>query len=275
MTDLPTMQIILILAGLMAASVLAGIMAGLLGVGGGIVLVPVLFWLLSLTDFPPEIAMHMAVATSLATIIFTSISSARAHHRRGAVDVSLLKLWAPGIILGALSGGLAAKYIEAGGLKLVFGGIALLVSINMATPKTLVIGKALPESRLINGAISYVAGLISALMGIGGGTLSVPLLTGFSVDIRRAVGTASAFGFMIAVPAVIGFVISGLGVPGRPPFSLGYVNLLAAAIILPFTVGFAPVGAALAHRVDTIWIKRAFAVILGITAIRMLMSSLG
>ncbi|PRY25395.1 putative membrane protein YfcA [Aliiruegeria haliotis] len=275
MSDLPTLQIIAIITGLAGTSVLAGILAGLLGVGGGIVLVPVLFWLLSATDFPPELSMHMAVATSLATIIFTSISSARAHNKRGSVDTALLRLWAPGIALGALTGGLAAKYIDADGLKLVFGSIAVLVAINMALPKTLVISDHMPRNRAVNAAISYGTGVFSALMGIGGGTLSVPLLSAFSVEIRRAVGTASAFGFLIAVPAAAGFIYSGLGVEGRPPLSLGYVNLLGAVIILPFTVGFAPVGAKLAHTLETKWIKRAFALFLGITAVRMLMSALG
>jgi len=275
MTDLTLLQLLMILGGVAVTAIIAGVLAGLLGVGGGIVIVPVLFWILSLTKFPPELSMHMAVATSLATIIFTSISSARAHNKRGSVDRSLLKPWAPGIVLGALSGGLAAKFIDASGLKAIFGTIALLVSINMATPKNLVISDHMPKSRAVNGVISYLTGLFSALMGIGGGTLSVPLLNGFSVEIRRAVGTASAFGFLIAVPAVLGFIYSGLGVPGRPPLSLGYVNLLAAGVILPFTVGFAPVGAALAHSLDTIWIKRAFALFLGITAIRMLMAAFG
>lgn len=275
MSDLPTLHIVLIIAGVIGSSVLAGILAGLLGVGGGIVLVPVLFWVLSFTDFPPELAMHMAVATSLATIIFTSVSSARAHHKRGAIDLALLKRWAPGMALGALSGGLAAKHIGGDGLKLVFGFIALAVSINMATPKTLVISKSLPASTPVNVLLSYVTGFFSALMGIGGGTLSVPLLSAFSVEIRRAVATAAAFGFLIAVPAAAGFVYAGWGIEGRPPLSVGYVNLIAAAIILPFTVTFAPYGAAIAHKVDTKWIKRAFALFLAITAVRMLMSALG
>ena len=275
MLDFALTDLLLILAGVIGTAILAGILAGLLGVGGGIVLVPVLFWVLSITNFPPELSMHMAVATSLATIIFTSVSSARAHDKRGSVDRSLLKLWAPGIVLGALSGGLAAKYINADGLKVIFGGLALLVAINMATPKTLVIRDDLPASRLVNGVISYVTGVFSALMGIGGGTLSVPLLVGFSVDVRRAVGTASAFGFLIAVPAVLGFVYAGWGLEGRPPLSVGYVNIAAALVILPFTVGFAPLGAKIAHSVDTKWIKRVFAAFLAITALRMLMSALG
>lgn len=263
-----------LIAGVITAAILAGIMAGLLGVGGGIVLVPVLFWILSAIDFPAELSMHMAVATSLATIIFTSISSARAHHRRGAVDIALLKRWGPGLMLGALAGGLAARFIDPAGLKAIFGSIALLVAVNMATPKTLVLAGHLPGSRAVNGAISLVVGVFSALMGIGGGTLSVPILAAFSVEIRRAVGTAAAFGILIALPAALGFVLSGWSIPDRPPLSLGYVSLPAALLILPFTVGFAPLGARLAHSLDGKWIKRAFALFLGITAIRMLLSAL-
>ncbi|MFD1343040.1 sulfite exporter TauE/SafE family protein [Litorisediminicola beolgyonensis] len=275
MAEFTTPELLIILAGVVLTAIIAGILAGLLGVGGGIVLVPMFFWLLSLTDFPPENAMHMAVATSLATIIFTSISSARAHDRRGGLDRDLLKLWAPGIILGAATGGLASRHIDASGLKLVFGILALIVAVNMALPKTLVLRDRLPESRLVNGAISYVTGLFSALMGIGGGTLSVPILVAFSIEMRRAVGTASGFGILIAVPAVLGFIWAGWGVEGRPPLSLGYVNLVAAAVILPFTVGFAPLGAKIAHSVNTVWIKRVFALFLAITAVRMLNSALG
>ncbi|MDX1779823.1 MAG: sulfite exporter TauE/SafE family protein [Thalassovita sp.] len=275
MTDFTLMELGFLLGTVILSAIFAGIMAGLLGVGGGIVLVPMLFWLLSLTDFPPELFMHMAVATSLATIIFTSVSSARAHAKRGALDLKLLRLWAPAMVVGALSGGLVSRYIDAGGLKAIFGAIALLVSVNMARPKPLVLRDSLPESNIVHVAISGVTGLFSSLMGIGGGTLSVPILSAFSVDIRRAVGTASAFGVVIAVPAVIGFVMSGWGVEGRPPLSLGFVNVAAALVILPFTVGFAPVGARIAHAVDTKWIKRVFALFLFITAIRMLLSAFG
>ncbi|GAA4228466.1 sulfite exporter TauE/SafE family protein [Sagittula sp. NFXS13] len=267
------LDLVPIIAGVIAAAILAGIMAGLLGVGGGIVLVPVLFWILTFIQFPAELSMHMAVATSLATIIFTSISSARAHHKRGAVDVDLMKRWGPGLMIGALAGGLGARFIDPAGLKILFGSIAILVAINMSTPKTLVIADQLPKSRAANGAMSLVIGLISALMGIGGGTLSVPTLSAFSFEIRRAVGTASAFGILIALPAMAGFIISGWGLPDRPPLSLGYVSLPAALLILPFTVGFAPLGAKLAHSLDGIWIKRAFAVFLAITAVRMLMAA--
>lgn len=263
----------LLLAGVIFAGMVAGILAGLLGVGGGIVIVPVLFWLFTLVDLDDDIAMHMAVATSLFTIIFTSISSLRAHQKKGAVDGVLLKRWAPGIALGALVGGILAGYFEPELLTGVFGCVGLAVAVNMAIPKTLVIAEALPASRLAQSLMSFVIGTFSALMGIGGGTLSVPTLAAFSYPIHRAVGTAAAFGLVIAIPAVLSFIVVGWSVPDRPPLSLGYVNLVAAVILLPFTTFFAPYGARLAHRLDARWVKRAFAVFLAVTAVRMLIST--
>jgi len=265
-------QLILLVGGLSGASIIAGIVAGLLGVGGGIVIVPVLFWLFTLTDFPDELAMHMAVATSLATIIATSISSMRAHHKRGAVDFALLRRWAPALGVGALGGGLAARVFEPEVLTGIFGFVALLVALNLVRQKHFVISQHLPGG-VFQTSVAGLIGFVSSLMGIGGGTLGVPTLTAFSYPIHRAVGTASAFGLVIAVPAVIGFIISGWDVPGRPPLSFGYVSLVAAAIILPFTTFFAPLGARLAHALAPIWVKRAFALFLTITAIKMLSST--
>lgn len=272
---LSALQLGSLVGGVIATAIIAGVLAGLLGVGGGIVLVPVLFWLMSLTDFPADLSMHMAVATSLLTIVFTSISSARSHRKRGSLDADLLRLWAPGIVLGALCGGIAAKFVNADALRGIFGGVALIVALNMAWKTTLVWRRGLPQSHLVNGAIAWGTGVFSALMGIGGGTLGVPTLVGFGVDIRRAVGTASAFGVLIAVPAVLGFVWAGSSVPDRPWGSLGYVNVPAALLILPFTVAFAPVGVALSHRISTDWVKRCFAIFLGLTALRMLIGVFG
>lgn len=267
------LELILLLGGLGVASVIAGLVAGLLGVGGGIVIVPVLFWIFGFTHFPEDLAMHMAVATSLSTIIVTSYVSMRSHHKRGAVDFDLLKRWAPAMAVGALAGGLAARFFEPAVLTGIFGVVGLAVAANLATKRTLVIGPSLPATP-IQVALATVIGFVSALMGIGGGTLGVPTLAAFSYPIHRAVGTAAAFGVVIAIPAVLGFIISGWDAPGRPPFSLGYVSLVATAIILPFTTYFAPIGARLAHSLEPIWVKRAFALFLVITAGKMLYSSL-
>jgi uncharacterized membrane protein YfcA len=263
--------IALLVAGLLATGAVAGILAGLLGVGGGIVIVPVLFLLFEAIAIPDSVSMHVAVATSLATIIPTSISSARAHHRRGAVDPGLLKVWAPFIFAGAGFGGFISQYIKGDYLTAIFGAIALLVALNMANPKKYVIASSLPSNPIKNGMIGGVIGTLSALMGIGGGTLSVPALTLCSVPVHRAVGTAAAFGFVIAVPATLGFIYAGWDVEGRPPISLGYVNIPAALIIFSATILTAPLGARLAHAINPQALKLAFAVFLAITSIRMLL----
>ncbi|MEP5729568.1 MAG: sulfite exporter TauE/SafE family protein [Sulfitobacter sp.] len=260
--------------GLICASVVAGLMAGFLGVGGGIVLVPVMVWIFGFINFSPELAMHMAVATSLATIIFTAIPSARTHHRNGGVLVPVVKKWGPFVAFGAFTGGLVARFIEPSTLTLIFAVVALLVSVNFLRKTPLVVADRLPDGFSGNVGIASGIGFVSSLMGIGGGTLGVPVMSAFSVPIKKAVGTSAAMGFLIALPAAIGFVISGIGVPGRPPLSLGYVSLPAVLLIIPITTWLAPVGAGLAHRVDGTWIKQGFAAFLALTALRMLHSIL-
>jgi uncharacterized membrane protein YfcA len=262
--------VVLLLAGLLATGVLAGLLAGLLGVGGGIVIVPVLFWVLTYLRLPGEISSHLAVATSLAVIIPTSISSIRAHLGRGNVDRRLLTMWGPAIFAGALLGGIMSRYIPGVGLRAVFGVVGLLVAVNMALPRHIVVSAALPVSSVANNLVAAVIGLVSSLMGIGGGTLSVPTLTAFSLPVHRAVGTASALGLLIAVPGVAGFIWSGWGIDGLPPFSFGYVSVIAVLIIAPMSFMFAPVGARLAHALNPRHLKLAFALFLGATALRML-----
>ncbi|MEM7488004.1 MAG: sulfite exporter TauE/SafE family protein [Pseudomonadota bacterium] len=268
--ELTGVELGLFAALLVMTGAVAGVLAGLLGVGGGIVIVPILFLVFGALDFPAETSMHVAVATSLATIIPTSISSARAHHRRGNVDVALLRRWAPWLVLGSLVGGLLSFVLGGAALRLIFGVIALAVAINMAVPRTLTVADALPEARGAQGGIATGIGGFSALMGIGGGTLSVPILSAFRYPTHRAVGTAAAFGLLIALPGVIGFLASGQGVAGRPPYSFGYVNLVAAALIFPATTLFAPLGARIASALPADRLKLVFAAFLGFTALRML-----
>lgn len=265
----PLLLVIIVLTG-----VFAGIIAGLLGVGGGILMVPVFFWGLGLLKFPAEISMHVAVATSLAIIIPTSISSMRAHHARGNVDWSLVKSWGPAIALGALLGGFASKVIDGDILRLVFGIIALLVSINLFRPNTVNFSATLPDSMKLQQSIATMIGILSSLMGIGGGTMTVPTMAMFNYDMKRAVGTASALGLFIALPATIGFIWAGWNKSELPPYSLGYVNLLTVAVMFPLTVLAAPYGAKLAHHMNPAKLKKVFAVFLGITALRMLWSVL-
>ncbi len=259
----------LLAGGLVVTGAIAGVLAGLLGVGGGIVIVPVLYILFEILNLPDHIAMHLAVATSLATIIPTSISSARAHHRRSAIDVPLLRLWAPMIFIGAAIGGVLSRFLDSSSLTLIFALIALLVSINMVLAKIILVADRLPNGVITRSTIASVIGVLSALMGIGGGTLSVPVMTLFSMPVHRAVGTASAFGLVIAVPAVLGFIWSGWGVDGRPPYSLGYVSVPAAVMIFSTSVFCAPLGTRLAHSLDSTRLRQVFAVFLFVSAVRM------
>lgn len=255
---------------LLGTGAIAGVAAGLLGVGGGIVIVPMLYWISPLLGWATEVVVHTAVGTSLATIIPTSIASVRAHNRRGAVDVGLLKLWGPAVFVGAALGGIASGYLDGNALAGVFGVVALVVAVNMALPKPIVLADAIPGSAMLNRLIATAIGFVSALMGIGGGTLSVPTLALFNFPIHRAVGTASAFGLAIAVPAVFGYVHGGWDAPGRSAFSLGYVDFRAAIPLVIMTVLFAPLGARIAHSIDRTPLKRCFAAFLAVTAIRML-----
>ncbi len=261
--------------GLLVTGAIAGILAGLLGVGGGIVIVPVLIVVAEIFDISDDIAMLLVVGTSLATIIPTSISSARAHHKRGAVDFDILRGWAPAIFIGALLGGIASKSIGSNGLSLIFGSVALVVAINLAFAQTLTLAAAPPQRRITQGLVAGPIGFVSALMGIGGGTLSVPVMSMLSVPVHRAVATASVFGLAIAVPAVFGFIGGGIGVEGRPPGSLGFVNLPAAIVLFSTSVLTAPYGAKLAHYLPPRRLKLAFAMFLAMSAIRMLWNALG
>jgi uncharacterized membrane protein YfcA len=247
----------------------SGLLAGLLGVGGGIVIVPVLFHVLPLFGVPQDAQMKIAVATSLATIIPTSIVSARKHHAEGAMDVPLLKALSIPMFLGVLGGTLAAATLRGEALTLVFGLIALLVALNMGlTGVDFRIRDRFPAGPAGAGIGAGIGG-ISAVMGIGGGTVGVPILSMFGTPIRQAVATASAFGLIISVPATLGLMLAGIGAPGRPPYSLGWVNLVGFALIVPSSIIATPWGVKLAHSIPPLLLKRAFAVFLGITSLRM------
>ncbi|MDF1791947.1 MAG: sulfite exporter TauE/SafE family protein [Thalassobaculaceae bacterium] len=254
---------------LMFTGAVAGLLAGLLGVGGGIVIVPVLFNMFGVLHLPQETAMHMAIGTSLATIIPTSIFSMRAHWKKGNVDVDLLKVWAVWALIGALIGTAIAGQFKGWVLTAIFAVIASLVAINMATRDGLKISDTLPVSRAKNAVMAFFIGGFSVTMGIGGGTLTVPTLSAFNYPIHRAVGSAAALGLPIAIPGVIGFAIAGWGLENRPPMSIGYINIIGFLLIFPLSSFMAPYGAAIAHKLNRVWLRRAFALFLGVTAVRM------
>jgi len=254
---------------LFLAGAVAGVLAGLLGVGGGIVIVPVLYHIFSYLDVDTAVRMHLAVGTSLATIIPTSIRSVMAHNARGSFDKTLFQTWVPGIVGGVLLGTWLANLADFATLTLVFATVALLVAVYMAMGNPdWKVREGLPPNP-VNSLIAAVVGAISAMMGIGGGTLSVPTLNMCGVPIHRSVGTAAGFGLVIAVPGTLGFIIGGWDNPLLPEFSLGYVNWLGFLLIVPATVLTVPFGARLAHSLSQTGLRRAFAIFLGLTAVRM------
>ncbi|KAA1194598.1 sulfite exporter TauE/SafE family protein [Pseudohalioglobus sediminis] len=260
---------------MLATGLVAGVIAGLLGVGGGIVIVPVLDTALAVRGVDPAIRMHIAVGTSLATIIFTSISSARAHHARGAVDMDLARLWGPFIFVGSMMGSVVAAAVDSAVLAAIFGVVALLIAIQMLLPlEDYRPWKSVPRGPGGIIAPSLIGGL-SSMMGIGGGTFSVAILTMMSQPIHRAVGTAAFFGLLIAIPGTLGFIVNGWGDPRLPVGNLGYVNLIGVALIAPMTVMMAPLGARLAHKLSKRHLSLAFGVFLGIVSVRMILRATG
>lgn len=264
-----------ILIALICTGIAAGILAGLLGVGGGIVIVPVLYFLLPQFGVSYESAMVIATATSLATIVPTAISSIKAHHKKGNIDQSLLFFWAGFIAIAAVLGSLLANQLKGQTLTILFGVIAILVSCNMlfragARP----LFQQLPAKPLQALLASFV-GSCSVMIGIGGGTLGVPILSSFNVSAHRAVGTAAAFGLIIALTGVITLIITGVTPTDAPFGTVGLINLPAFCAIVPLTVLFAPVGVKIGSLMNQQQLKKCFAVALMITGSRMLYSTLG
>jgi uncharacterized membrane protein YfcA len=246
---------------LLATGLVAGVLAGLLGVGGGIVIVPVLYHLFTLLSIDESVRMHVTVGTSLATIVPTSILSSRAHRQRGSLDMNLIRRLMPWVVVGVLAGSVASRFLSGLSLTAVFASVALVVAVNMAFKREgFALRDGLPGT-LGTAAIGSGIGGVSTLMGIGGGTLRVPMHT--------AVGTGAMLGMVISIPGAVAFLLNGLDVPLRPPFSLGYVNLLGMAIIVPATLLTTGWGAGLAHRIDARRLRQVFAAFLALTALRM------
>jgi uncharacterized membrane protein YfcA len=252
----------------LALGLLTGFIAGLLGVGGGLVMVPVLLWVYALQGFPPEYTIHMALGTSLAVIVPTSISSMRAHHGHGAVRWDVVRRIAPGIVVGTLGGAISAAWLPDQGLKLFFVLFLFYAATQMwfgikASPH-----RDLPDwpgMTLAGGVI----GAISSWVGIGGGTLSVPFLNWCNIRFQEAIGTSAAIGLPIALSGTVGYALSGTGVAGLPSYSIGFVYLPALAGIALASMLTAPWGARLTHRLPVGRLRKLFAALLYLIAVRM------
>lgn len=256
-----------------ATGLFAGLLAGLFGVGGGLVMVPILAFLLPSMAVPPAVTMQVAIGTSLAVISFTSLSSARAHQRRGGVDGAALLGLAPGLMLGALIGAAVADRLSGEVLRMIVGVGALAVAAQMLRPPPVAIVAPKRPGGLELFTAGNVIGAGSALIGIGGGSLSVPYLAWRGLGIHRAVGTAAAAGIPIAWAGALGFIWNGWGQPDVPGPALGYVSLPALLGIGLFSVLAAPLGARLAHAASPVALRRAFAVLLAVMGASLLATS--
>jgi uncharacterized membrane protein YfcA len=249
----------------------AGFVAGLLGVGGGLIIVPVLILLLQAQGLAPGIEPQLALGTSLASILFTSLSSMRAHHRHGAVEWPLVRRIAPGIVLGTLAGALVAAQVSAFVLKLFFVVFLVYAALQMWLEFRPAPHRGLPGV----GGFTLAGGLIGAVsswVGIGGGTLSVPFMLWHNVSLHRAIATSAAIGFPIAAAGAAGYLLGGWGAPGLPAASAGFVYLPALLGIAAGSVLTAPLGARAAHKLAVGPLKRIFALLLVVLALRMIWS---
>ncbi len=252
-----------------ALGVFAGFVAGLFGVGGGLTIVPLLFMLFAAQGFPVEHTMHLALGTSMATIVVTSVSSMRAHHRHGAVRWDIVKAFAPGLMLGTFGGSFIATWVPTRPLAMVFTAIVYYASLQMMLDFKPKPHRALPGAfgMFVAGG---VIGIVSSLVAAGGGFLSIPFMVFCNVVIHRAVGTSAALGFPIALAGTVGYVVSGLKATGLPAYSLGYIYLPAFVGVVAFSFLMAPVGAKLAHKLPVKQLKRAFGGFLALLATKML-----
>jgi len=255
--------------GYAAIGAIVGLLAGMLGIGGGAIMVPLLASLLEAQGFARSQVVHLAIGTSMASILFTSMSSVRAHHLRGAVRWEVLKRITPGILAGGLAGSLAAGFVSSRGLALFFAVLVYGVGTNMLLDRKPKATRDLPGRVGMFAAGAVISGL-SSLMAIGGAAMTVPFMVFCGVPPIQAVGTASAIGFPIALAGAVGYVASGLSEGGLPSGSLGYVYLPALAGITLASVLTAPLGAKLAHNLPMKRLKQVFAVLLFLLATRML-----
>ncbi|HRL22157.1 sulfite exporter TauE/SafE family protein [Alcaligenes sp. SDU_A2] len=263
-----------LVASLLALGAGVGVAAGLLGIGGGMILVPFLTFLLPRFGVSQELAVHASIATAMATILFTSLSSVRAHHKRGAIRWDVVRAMTPGLIVGGiLSGGAVFAVIDGTLLALVFATFVLYSAYKMGRNTPVPQGRAMPGRPVIAG-MGVLIGFVSGLLGAGGAFLSVPFMLRGNVPVRQAVATSAALGFFIALANSVGYIWSGQAVNGGQPGMLGYIYWPALLIVSAMSVLTAPVGASLAHRISQVTLKRIFAAMLSTLAVYMIVQAI-
>ena len=276
MFGIPVFDLVWLGAALLAAGALTGVLAGVFGVGGGAVAVPILYELFRFIGVPEEVRMPLCVGTSLAIIIPTSIRSFNAHRAKGAVDMSILRVWAVPVVIGVVMGSLIARYAPADLFKAVFVLVAGVSAIRLLFGKdTWRFGLDMPATPIMV-VYGWVIGVLSALMGIGGGQLSNLFMTFYNRPIHQAVATSSGLGILISIPGAIGYIYAGWPraaqypdvIALQPPLALGYISLIGLALFIPTSTWMAPVGARLAHRLSKRRLEVAFGIFLVIVCAR-------
>jgi uncharacterized membrane protein YfcA len=264
---------ILALSGAMVAvGAISGLLAGLFGIGGGAVMVPALYQALAFLGVDEAVRMHISVATSVGVIVPTSIRSFLAHRQLGAVDMTLLRSWLIPVPLGAAIAASVAALISGAGLRAIFAVLSIIFAIRLIfAPEMGRLGSALPGEPA-RGAVGVGVGFLATLMGIGGGILNNTFMTLYGRTMHQAVATSSGVGVLVSIPAIVGYIWAGWGLPTLPPFSAGFVNLLALALLIPVSVLTAPVGVRLAHRLSRRQLEIWFGVFLLIVAARFIAS---
>ena len=283
MFGLPVFDLVWLVAALLAAGAITGLLAGVFGVGGGAVAVPILYELFRILAVPEVVRMPLCVGTSLAIIVPTSLRSFRAHRAKGAVDMSILKLWAGPVVLGVVVGSLIARVAPADLFKAVFVAVAGISALRLLVGKdTWRLGLDMPGKPVMV-AYGGLIGVLSALMGIGGGQLSNLFMTFYSRPIHQAVATSSGLGILISIPGTLGYVYAGWPqmaahpdvIVLQPPLALGYVSLLGLGLVIPTSTWMAPVGARLAHRLSKRRLETAFGIFLLLVCARFAASLVG
>ena len=264
-------ETIILILSLATAGAITGILAGLFGVGGGSIIVPVLYELFRHLGVPDEIRMQLCVGTSLAIIAPTSIRSFQSHLTKGAIDHDLLKLWALPCISGVFFGALIAHYAEPLILKIVFIAVGFIVAIRMLLKMSWHMKNDLPKG-LWGQLIGLIMGILSALMGIGGGQISTLMMNIYNRPIHQCIATSSGVGVLVSIPGAIGYIFAGWGQSSLPPFSLGFVSFLGVALFAPASVLTAPLGAKLAHKLNRRALEIAFGIFLIVACARFLVS---
>jgi len=254
------------------AGAISGVLAGLFGIGGGTVIVPALYQALTVLGVDEAVRMHISVGTSVGVIVPTSIRSFLAHRKRGAVDIALLRSWLIPVPIGAALAAAVAAAISGQALRLIFSVLAIAFGVRLIfASKTPQIGSTLPGEP-IRGIVGVIVGFLSTLMGIGGGILNNTFMTLYGRSMHQAVATSAGVGVLVSVPGIVGYIWAGWGIASLPPFSAGFVNLLALALIIPVSVLTAPLGVALAHRLSRRQLEIGFGCFLLVIAARFIVS---